>query len=84
MLASRLLYSGCTESHKSMNAAGRCADDAAADSFFGVLKREGMNRQHYQIRAGASVRYYDVVFGVSHSKQKVTYVSNTGISVARG
>ena len=36
-----------------MGAAGSCADNAAAGSFFGVLKRERVNRQHYQARAEA-------------------------------
>ena len=35
----------------SMSAVGSCADNAAAESFFGRLKRERVNRRQYQTRA---------------------------------
>ena len=35
----------------SMSAIGSCADNAAAESFFGVLKRERVNRRQYRTRA---------------------------------
>jgi putative transposase len=37
----------------SMSAVGSCADNAAAASFFGVLKRERVNRRQYRTRAEA-------------------------------
>jgi putative transposase len=37
----------------SMSAVGSCADNAAAESFFGILKRERVNRRHYITRAEA-------------------------------
>ncbi len=37
----------------SMSAVGSCADNAAAESFFGVLKRERVNRRQYRARAQA-------------------------------
>ena len=37
----------------SMSAVGSCADNAAAESFFGVLKRKRVNRRQYQTRAEA-------------------------------
>ncbi|MBM4138614.1 MAG: transposase [Nitrospira sp.] len=36
-----------------MSAVGSCADNAAADSFFGVLKQEWVNRRQYRTRAEA-------------------------------
>jgi putative transposase len=36
-----------------MNAVGSCADNAAAESFFGRLKRQRVNRRQYQTRAEA-------------------------------
>ncbi len=49
-------YQRFLEAHQvtcSMSAVGSCADNAAAESFFGVLKRERVNRQHYRTRAEA-------------------------------
>lgn len=37
----------------SMSAVGSCYDNAAAESFFGVLKRERVNRKRYMTRAEA-------------------------------
>jgi putative transposase len=45
----------------SMSAVGSCADNAAAESFFGVLKRERVNRQHYQTRAEARADIFDYI-----------------------
>jgi putative transposase len=39
-----------------MSAVSNCADNAAAERFFGMLKRERVNRQHYQTRAEARAR----------------------------
>jgi putative transposase len=47
-------YQRFLEAHQvicSMSAVGSCADNAAAESFFGVLKRERVNRHHYRTRA---------------------------------
>jgi transposase len=35
------------------------ADNAATDSFFGMLKREQVNRQHYQAKAKARADIFD-------------------------
>jgi putative transposase len=45
----------------SMSAVGSCADNAAAESFFGVLKREWVNRQHYRTRAEARAYIFDYI-----------------------
>lgn len=43
----------------SMRAVGSCADNAAAESFFGVLKRERVNRRPYRTRAEARADIFD-------------------------
>ncbi len=45
----------------SMSAIGSCADDAAAESFFGVLKRERVNRRQYRTRAEARADVFDYI-----------------------
>lgn len=45
----------------SMSAVGSCADNAAAESFFGVLKRERVNRRHYRTRADARADIFDYI-----------------------
>jgi putative transposase len=45
----------------SMSAVGSCADNAAAESFFGVLKRERVNRRRYQTRAEARTDIFDYI-----------------------
>ena len=45
----------------SMSAAGSCADNAAAESFFGMLKRERVNRRQYRTRAEARSDVFDYI-----------------------
>ncbi len=45
----------------SMSAAGSCADNAAAESFFGILKRERVNRRQYQTHAEARLDIFDYI-----------------------
>jgi len=45
----------------SMSAVGTCADNAAAESFFGLLKRERVNRKHYRTRAEARADVFDYI-----------------------
>lgn len=45
----------------SMSAVGSCADNAAAESFFGVRKRERVNRQHSRTRAEARADIFDYI-----------------------
>lgn len=42
-----------------MSAVGSCADNAAAESFFEVLTRERVNRQHDWTRAEARADIFD-------------------------
>jgi putative transposase len=45
----------------SMSAVGSCADNAAAESFFGLLKRERVHRKRYQTRANARADVFDYI-----------------------
>ena len=45
----------------SMSAVGSCYDNAAAESFFGVLKRERVNRRRYVTRAEARADIFDYI-----------------------
>jgi putative transposase len=45
----------------SMSAGGNCADNAAAESFFGLLKRERVNRRQYRTRAEARADIFDYI-----------------------
>jgi putative transposase len=45
----------------SMSAVGSCADNAAAESFFGVLKRERVNRRCYLTRSEARADVFDYI-----------------------
>jgi len=45
----------------SMSAVGTCADNAAAESFFGILKRERVNRRRYVTRAQARADIFDYI-----------------------
>jgi putative transposase len=45
----------------SMSAVGNCYDNAAAESFFGVLKRERVNRRQYATRAEARSDIFDYI-----------------------
>ena len=45
----------------SMSAVGSCADNAAAESFFGLLKRERVNRRQYRTRSEARADIFDYI-----------------------
>lgn len=45
----------------SMSAVGTCADNAAVESFFGILKRERVNRRRYVTRAEARADVFDYI-----------------------
>lgn len=49
----------------SVRAACGCADNAAAESFFGVLKCERVNRRHYRTRIEARADIFDYIGGVA-------------------
>jgi putative transposase len=45
----------------SMGTVGSCYDNAAAESFFGLLKRERVNRRHYVTRLEARTDIFDYI-----------------------
>jgi len=45
----------------SMSAVGSCADNASAESFFGQMKRERVNRRRYQTRMEARADIFDYI-----------------------
>jgi putative transposase len=44
-----------------MSAVSSCYDNAAAEIFFGVLKREQVNRRHYITRSEARADIFDYI-----------------------
>lgn len=46
---------------QSMSAVGSCADNASMEGFFGMLKRERVNRRIYQTRAEARADVFDYI-----------------------
>jgi putative transposase len=66
-------YQRFLEAHQvicSMSAVGSCADNAAAESFFGVLKRERVNRRHYRTRAEARADIFDYIERCHNPRQR--------------
>jgi len=45
----------------SMSGVGSCADNAAMEGFFGLLKRERVNRRKYRTRAEARAGVFDYI-----------------------
>jgi len=54
----------------SMSAVGSCYDNAAAESFFGVLKRERVNRKRYMTRAEARSDIFDYIERFYNQRKK--------------
>lgn len=54
----------------SMSAVGSCYDNAAAESFFGLLKRERVNRRKYVTRAQARVDVFDYIERFYNQRKK--------------
>jgi putative transposase len=54
----------------SMSAVGSCADTAAAESFFGVLKRERVNRRRYRTRTEARADIFDYIERWHNARQR--------------
>jgi putative transposase len=62
----------------SMSAVGSCYDNAAAESFFGVLKRERVNRKRYMTRAEARADIFDYIERF-HNRRKQRQSTSTTI-----
>ena len=54
----------------SMSAVGSCADNAVAESFFGLLKRERVNRRQYRTRAEARADIFDYIERCHNPRQR--------------
>ena len=54
----------------SMSAVGSCADNAAAEGFFGQLKRERVNRRRYRTRAEARSDIFDYIERFYNPRQR--------------
>lgn len=54
----------------SMSAVGSCADNAAAEGFFGRLKRERVNRRRYRTRAEARTDVFDYIERVHNGPRR--------------
>ena len=66
----------------SMSAVGSCYDNAAAESFFGVLKRERVNRRRYITRAEARSDVVDYIerFYNQRKKRKLTEMNQPALN----
>lgn len=66
----------------SMSAVGSCYDNAAAESFFGLLKRERVNRRRYATRADAraDVFEYIEVFYNPRKRRKLEQLHQTALN----
>ena len=67
------------EEHKiqcSMSARGNCYDNAVVESFFGLLKRERVNRTHYLTRDEAKADIFDYIERFYNRKRRHGYLGN--------
>lgn len=66
----------------SMSAVGSCYDNAAAESFFGLLKRERVNRRRYLTRAEARSDVFDYIerFYNQRKKRKLAQQQKTALN----
>ena len=69
----------------SMSAVGTCADNAAAESFFGMLKRERVNRRQYRTRAEARTDVFDYIerFHNLRKMRKIERLRKEGIGLTQ-
>jgi len=66
----------------SMSAVGSCYDNAAAESFFGLLKRERVNRRCYVTRAEARSDVFDYIerFYNQRKKRKLSRINQPALN----
>ena len=60
----------------SMSSKGNCYDNAAVESFFGVLKRERVNRIHYHTREAARADLFQYIEVFYNRKRRHSYCGN--------
>jgi len=63
----------------SLSAVGHCADNAAAEGFFGMLKRERVDRATYRTRREARADVFDYIerFHTSRVRRRIDALSTT-------
>lgn len=59
-----------------MSAAANCYDNAVVESFFGVLKRERVNRVRYRNREEARADLFDYIEVFYNRKRRHGYLGN--------
>lgn len=66
----------------SMSAVGSCYDNAAAESFFGLLKRERVNRRRYVTRSEARADIFDYIerFYNQRKMRKLDKIDQTALN----
>ena len=67
------------EAHKiqcSMSGTGNCYDNAVVESFFGLLKRERVNRKYYVTREEARQDIFDYIEVFYNRKRRHGYLGN--------
>lgn len=57
----------------SMSGVGNCYDNAVAESFFGLLKRERVNRRRYETRAEARTDVFDYIERFYNRQRRHSY-----------
>jgi len=62
--------------HCSMSARGNCYDNAVVESFFGVMKRERINRTRYLTRDEAKADVFDYIERFYNRKRRHGYLGN--------
>ena len=60
----------------SMSSTGNCYDNAVAESFFGLLKRERVNRSRYRTREEARADIFDYIEVFYNRKRRHGYLGN--------
>ena len=60
----------------SMSARGNCYDNAVVESFFGILKRERVNRRRYLTRDEAQADIFDYIERFYNRKRRHGYLGN--------
>ena len=60
----------------SMSAVGSCADNALVEGFFGMLKRERVNRRRYRTRAEARADIFEYIEGFYNPRMRTRLSRN--------
>ena len=61
----------------SMSARGNCYDNAVVESFFGLLKRERVNRRRYRTRDEARADIFDYIERFYNRNRRHSYLGYT-------